>query len=89
MITSTPVRGTEILESEKKGNDSLHRYFEDVTAKLNTIPLANYAATGNPTINDDAKKGYSVGSDWLNTATNKWYKCRSAVIGAAAWDLLN
>lgn len=49
----------------------------------------NYTATTNPGTSNDITQGYKVGSEWLNTSTGKWYKCRDISEGAAVWDLLN
>lgn len=49
----------------------------------------NYNATTNPGVTDDIAAGYEIGSEWLNTSTGKWLKCRSNASGAAVWDLLN
>lgn len=38
-----------------------------------------------PTANDDVKKGYEVGSGWINTATGLVYTCVDTTAGAAVW----
>lgn len=48
-------------------------------------PLGNFSATTNPTVNDDANDGYSLGSQWLNTVTGGMFVCTSAAVGAAVW----
>jgi hypothetical protein len=45
-------------------------------------------AITNPTVSDDATKGYSPGYTWANSATNTVYYCISAAIGAAVWVAL-
>lgn len=85
MITNKPNRGDPIIENVQ-ATEMLNNWMEDVTNQLNAN---NYSAVSNPTVNDDQKKGYTIGSEWLNTATGKWYKCRSSALGAAVWDLLN
>lgn len=45
----------------------------------------NYAAIVAPAVTDDSSKGYSVGSDWVNTITKIAYVCVSAAVGAALW----
>lgn len=45
----------------------------------------NYAAVAAPVVGNDSSQGYSVGSVWINTATNRSYVCFNAAIGAAVW----
>lgn len=56
-------------------------------AAVATVALNNYAATTNPTVNDDSADGYSVGSRWVNTSTGTSYECVNATVGAAVWSL--
>lgn len=49
------------------------------------ISLDNLAATTDPTTSDDINAGYSVGSRWINTVTNKAYLCVDSSAGAADW----
>jgi hypothetical protein len=50
--------------------------------------LNNFAATTDPTVNDDSGYGYSVGSRWINVATSgKPFLCTDATLGAAVWRL--
>lgn len=52
------------------------------------MPLTNnYAATTNPGVSNDSTQGYSVGSQWINTATGTAYLCMSASAGAAVWAI--
>lgn len=50
--------------------------------------LNNYTATTNPTANDDNTQGYSIGSHWINTATNNAYIASDVSTGAAVWAYL-
>jgi len=45
----------------------------------------NITATSNPTVNDDAGDGYSVGSIWVNTTTGRTHFCVGNSTGAAVW----
>ena len=45
----------------------------------------NLAGVVAPTPTDDSAAGYSVGSLWINTATNRSYTCVKASVGAAVW----
>ena len=45
----------------------------------------NVAATTAPAITDSTSNGYSIGSLWINTATNTPYICTDATTGAAVW----
>lgn len=53
--------------------------------ELNAM-LNNFTATIDPTINDDSSDGYSVGSVWVNTSTDKAFTCVDATAGAAVWS---
>jgi hypothetical protein len=55
----------------------------DLTNVLNT--LHNFAAISDPATSNDSSQGYSVGSVWVNTSTNKIFACFSASTGAAVW----
>jgi hypothetical protein len=48
-------------------------------------PQPNYMATVAPTVTDDEDAGYSFGSCWVNTTTDKAYICTDPSIGAAVW----
>lgn len=41
--------------------------------------------TTDPTVNDDSSEGYSVGSRWINTASDTEFVCVDASVGAAVW----
>jgi hypothetical protein len=45
----------------------------------------NLAATVPPTVTDDASKGYTVGSRWLNLTTEVMWHCVDNTTGAAVW----
>jgi hypothetical protein len=38
-----------------------------------------------PTVDDDATKGYSAHSQWINATTGDFYICTSSAPGAAVW----
>jgi hypothetical protein len=38
---------------------------------------------GEPTVNDDETKGYSIGSQWVNSF---FFVCVDATAGAAVWN---
>lgn len=46
----------------------------------------NLAASAAPTTGDDSGDGYGVGSEWVDTAADKAYKCVDASVGAAVWS---
>jgi hypothetical protein len=48
----------------------------------------NYAATGAPTVNDDADAGYSVGSVWIDVSSDTAYLCVDHTNNAAVWATL-
>lgn len=52
------------------------------------LKLNNLAASVDPTVNDDANDGYSVGSCWVNTSSGNVFKCTDASVGAAVWGQL-
>lgn len=45
----------------------------------------NFAATADPTANDDVSEGYEVGSTWVNISTKSILQCLDATAGAAVW----
>lgn len=45
----------------------------------------NLAATTMPTSSDSSAGGYSVGSLWINTTTDKGYICVDSTVGASVW----
>lgn len=46
--------------------------------------LHNFVAA-DPTANDDADDGYSIGSRWINTTNNKLWYCADNTVGSAVW----
>lgn len=46
----------------------------------------NYAATTDPTVNDDVSLGYAVGSRWVNVTGDKSFELVDATDGAAIWQ---
>jgi hypothetical protein len=48
----------------------------------------NKISASNPTINDDSGAGYSIGSRWINTSTDREWVCMDATVGAAVWVLV-
>lgn len=53
--------------------------------KFDIAWINNPNATVDPTVNDDVTKGYSAGSQWINTVDGKAFLCYSATQGAAVW----
>lgn len=45
----------------------------------------NFAATTNPTANNDTSQGYQVGSRWINTTSDTAFVCVDSTKGAAIW----
>jgi hypothetical protein len=72
----------------------LERYFTALRSSiqgLNEDGIAvsnNYAATTAPGATDDGTKGYSIGSNWVNTATDTAYICVDSITNAAVWKQL-
>lgn len=50
--------------------------------------LDNLSAVVAPTITDDSNLGYSIGSRWIDTATDLVYECADASVSAAVWKNL-
>ena len=46
---------------------------------------SNFVATSAPTTTDDSNSGYSVGSQWVNTSTDRAYICLDPAVSAAHW----
>ena len=49
----------------------------------------NYEAVLAPTVNDDEGEDYSIGSMWIDTATNTVYTCTDATETAAVWKKIS
>jgi hypothetical protein len=49
----------------------------------------NFTAVVDPTAGDDNTAGYSVGSQWINTANDKAYTCVDSSTAAAVWVWTN
>jgi hypothetical protein len=47
--------------------------------------LNNPGSASDPTVNDDSGDGYSIGSRWYNTSTDKEFVCLDVSVGAAVW----
>lgn len=49
--------------------------------------IDNFNLTADPGVNQDSTQGYGVGSIVFNTTAGalRWWDCRSAAVGAAAW----
>jgi hypothetical protein len=45
----------------------------------------NFAATVNPTVNNDTSQGYQSGSTWINSSNSTIWECVGAAKGAAVW----
>lgn len=58
-----------------------------VAATISTGSLNNFTAVVDPTVTDDSSLGYTVGSQWLNTATDQLWFCADASIGVAVWRI--
>jgi len=58
-----------------------------------TTPAAptgnNFAATTDPTVNDDSSGGYAVGSFWVNVTLDTSFICADATAGAAVWHQID
>jgi hypothetical protein len=48
----------------------------------------NYTATTDPTANDDSTDGYTIGSVWINTSTDRIWVCVDATATAAIWNVV-
>lgn len=45
-------------------------------------------ATADPVVSNDQTQGYSIGSTWYNTTSNRIFVCLSAATGAAKWGFV-
>jgi len=59
---------------------------DDAVAAAAIMPQNNYAATVDPTADDDSTKGYSVGSKWVNVADYEAFICLDSTASAAVWE---
>jgi len=51
--------------------------------------IHNFVATTDPTPNEDSSLSYSIGSIWINRASDEVFICADASVGAAAWVSLS
>lgn len=51
--------------------------------------LANLSAAVDPSTNDDASAGYSIGSVWINTTADRTWVCADNTTGTALWYLVS
>jgi hypothetical protein len=72
--------GTCVLDSDFTDNGILYRSGAGTYTQLK----CNTAAT-DPTVNDDSDDGYTVGSQWWNTTSERMYVCIENGLGAAIW----
>lgn len=52
-------------------------------------PKNNFSASAKPTTSNDSSEGYSPGSAWINTTTDKMFICTDSTASAAVWKELN
>lgn len=71
---------------DKPTQDQFAQFINGVGTIDDNSPLNNFSATTDPTANDDAGDGYSVGSRWNNTSTNKEFICMNPITAAAVWE---
>jgi hypothetical protein len=57
-----------------------------LTADGDNIVLDNLDAIVDPTPTDDSGEGYSIGSKWVNTATDTGFFCYDVTVDAARWE---
>lgn len=92
---SLPVDDTTSIVRDELDNTKQIRMEASTIASGNTrvlqMPDSNVTlhkdniVAGMPTAGDDSDDGYSQGSRWLDTDTNKEYVCLDATVGAAVW----
>ncbi len=85
---------TEVSNNTDVNTNTSHRTSTNnphsVTATqigLGEVPnlKVNLTATTNPSVNDDGSDGYSIGSRWINTSSDKEYVCLDTAVGNAVW----
>lgn len=52
---------------------------------INAVPKNNFSATTNPTNANDVNDGYTIGSEWVNTSSNRSFICIDNSAGASVW----
>ena len=81
----TPAAGHVVFDSTDK---KIYQYdgtkWSPLFAQKN-----NFAATVDPTPNDDANFGYSVGSYWIDTTANRAWVCVDSSATAAIWKVVD
>jgi len=57
----------------------------DIGVTVSEYIKNNYTATVAPTVNNDETEGYSVGSEWIDSALGDIYRATDVSTGAAVW----
>jgi len=63
-------------------------YADGADVRVTKAKRDNYVATTDPTANDDSTDGYTIGSVWVNTSTDRIWICVDATATAAIWNVV-
>ena len=75
----------EIITGAKYKANQMRPLLENIF----NVSTAFYSASTNPSSANDNTQNYRAGSFGYNTATQRYFICRSAATGAAVWELIS
>jgi len=87
--------GINIVATGAERNIIAGNQYNNVTLSIsdngtaNKLGVFHNESTIDPTINDDAVNGYSVGTIWINTTSNDSFLLTDATATAANWEQIN
>lgn len=73
-----------VLEPANRGLHFMN-ITKDGFVKADSVAQSNLTAIIPPAVGNDTTEGYDVGSLWLDTVANEYYRCSDATFGAAVW----
>ena len=87
MPALTNYKGLQVLSPEPTGDGGL-AIQDDLKSLVDWQPKSVWAATADPTVNDDESEDFYPGSQWLRTNVSppSLFVCQTSSDGAAEWD---
>lgn len=79
----SPIKDTPYISSIVPGRVGVS------STNLQSITKDNWTSVTDPAVTDDSDSDYSVGSQWINTATDTVYVCTDVSVGAAVWKVVS
>ena len=76
--------GNPVLDA-LSGITATEGFYRKTAAGTAVVHKSNLGAVAAPDVTDDSDDGYSIGSIWIDTATDRVYMATDVTIGAAVW----